>query len=161
MKQLFTLLFIFWACSLFAQATFTTTGQSDGKWNNTASWQLLSGTDADGIPDADDHVQVAPGHTLIAEGSPQCQSLKIEDHGEFTELIVVSGSVLSVIDLFEIRSEQKTSEVNVDVQGDLSAGRTEVLSFGQDVSITLKVRKNASFMVASRPVTRVQELSSH
>ena len=46
----------------FAQAVFETAGSST--WNSTSSWTLISGTDADGIPDSNDNVTIKSGHSI-------------------------------------------------------------------------------------------------
>ena len=67
MKQLLTylpyrLLFLFTLSAFYgidvqAQANFNSNTTS-GNWNNPSSWTRVSGTDADGIPDADDNVTI-------------------------------------------------------------------------------------------------------
>ena len=43
-----------------AQAVFQSAG-SGGRWDRSASWTIVSGSDANGIPDADDQVTVLAG----------------------------------------------------------------------------------------------------
>ena len=56
-KILLFSLISFFAISTFGQATFSTTG-SGTLWGDTASWNIDSGTDDDGIPDSDDTVTI-------------------------------------------------------------------------------------------------------
>jgi len=64
MKTLFTFLFIaIIGITCKAQGTFETI--ASGNWNNAATWTLTAGTDANGIPDADDDVVIMTGHTAV------------------------------------------------------------------------------------------------
>jgi len=51
-----------WSGTAFGQGVFTSAATGD--WNLAGSWTLSSGTDADGIPDADDDVTIAATHTI-------------------------------------------------------------------------------------------------
>jgi hypothetical protein len=51
-----------WSGTAFGQGVFTSAATGD--WNVAGSWTLSSGTDADGIPDADDNVTIAATHTI-------------------------------------------------------------------------------------------------
>ena len=46
-----------------------------GNWNTSSTWTLVSGTDVDGIPDADDIVTVALNHTITLDIAPTITSL--------------------------------------------------------------------------------------
>ena len=62
----FLLLILLSSQSLFAQSTFTSQVTS-GNWNSSGSWtENTNGNpaDSDGIPDADDDVIIASGHTI-------------------------------------------------------------------------------------------------
>lgn len=48
-----------------AQGSFTSTGS--GNWSVVGTWTLGSGSDADGIPDADDDVTIAAAHTVTLD----------------------------------------------------------------------------------------------
>lgn len=41
------------------------TGTNSGNWNSASTWTLVSGTDADGIPDADDNVTISQGRVIV------------------------------------------------------------------------------------------------
>lgn len=60
--------------SLFSQAVFTS--QATGQWNTTSTW-TYTGTDADGIPDADDDVIIRK-HSITVSVNSFCNSLKSE-----------------------------------------------------------------------------------
>ena len=79
MKFIFTVtLFV---CSILcsAQATFQS-NVATGNWTAAGSWLLVSGADADGIPDNDDNVTIQTGHTInIATTTTQnCNNLTID-----------------------------------------------------------------------------------
>jgi len=61
----------------FAQGNFSTLG--DGNWSNPAVWTLLSGSDSDGIPDADDNVTVKSNHDITIDVDAACSDLTIND----------------------------------------------------------------------------------
>ncbi|MFH0991053.1 MAG: hypothetical protein V1799_13675 [bacterium] len=53
-----------------------------GLWNNSGTWTLASGTDADGIPDADDQVTIAGGNLAVTlNGNEACSSLLVQNTG--------------------------------------------------------------------------------
>mgnify|MGYP006913930116 CR=1 FL=1 len=60
--------------SLFSQAVFTS--QATGQWNTASTW-TYTGTDADGIPDADDDV-IIRAHSITVSVNSFCNSLKSE-----------------------------------------------------------------------------------
>ncbi|KYG80456.1 hypothetical protein AWW67_09805 [Roseivirga seohaensis] len=79
MKFIFT--FTFFVCTVIcsAQANFQSNVAS-GNWTAPGSWLLVSGSDADGIPDSNDNVTIQTGHTInIATTTPQnCNNLTID-----------------------------------------------------------------------------------
>ncbi|WP_421978868.1 T9SS type A sorting domain-containing protein [Roseivirga seohaensis] len=79
MKFIFT--FTFFVCTVIcsAQANFQSNVAS-GNWTAPGSWLLVSGSDADGIPDNDDNVTIQTGHTInIATTTTQnCNNLTID-----------------------------------------------------------------------------------
>jgi hypothetical protein len=57
-------------------ATFTSAGVGPASWNVNTSW-VVTGTDADGIPDADDDVTIELGHTITTNNTNNCGTLTI------------------------------------------------------------------------------------
>jgi Secretion system C-terminal sorting domain len=53
-----------------AQGTFTTA--ASGNWNNTSTWTLSSGTDGDGLPDANDNVSISTGRIVTLTQAESC-----------------------------------------------------------------------------------------
>jgi len=58
-----------------AQATFTSI--ASGNWNGGLTVWSVSGSDADNIPDADDDVIIATGHTINVNVSAACNNLTL------------------------------------------------------------------------------------
>ena len=69
--NLFLVLALFVAQAFYSQAVFTSKG---GNWNSASNWTLTSGTDADGIPDADDAV-IIKANTVTVNVNAACASL--------------------------------------------------------------------------------------
>ncbi|MGW8123081.1 beta strand repeat-containing protein [Roseivirga echinicomitans] len=68
----FTLLFIF-HLHLTAQGNFITL--SSGEWKSKSTWKLVSGSDPNGVPDANDNVIIEPGHTVTISGNEDANNL--------------------------------------------------------------------------------------
>jgi len=62
LKSIILAVVLAWSGNAFGQGVFTSAAAGD--WNLAGSWTLSSGTDADGIPDADDDVTIAATHTI-------------------------------------------------------------------------------------------------
>jgi hypothetical protein len=61
---------------LMAQGVFQSA--SSGPWSDSSTWQLLSGSDADGIPDTNDVVTIQASHTVsVGATSQDCAKLTI------------------------------------------------------------------------------------
>jgi hypothetical protein len=60
------------------QATFQS-NTSNGNWNTSGSWTLLSGSDGDGIPDSNDDVIITSGHTIVILAAAACDDLSFTD----------------------------------------------------------------------------------
>ena len=84
MKKLFlsfSLLFSF--SIMFSQATFTS--QSNGSWSASGTWTVSEGFDGDGVPDSDDTVVIANGHTVTCNSESQAsQNLTVNNGGQLT-----------------------------------------------------------------------------
>ena len=92
--------------SAFAGAGFDWTGASGNLWTNAANWELVSGDDEDGVPDADDDVwfqatgSFAGG--VMLDGDRECNSVNFNNDVKFTlgttndTLTISSGAVNSL-----------------------------------------------------------------
>ncbi|HEV7699249.1 MAG TPA: hypothetical protein VGO43_03385, partial [Pyrinomonadaceae bacterium] len=65
-----------------------------GNWNTAGSWTLVSGTDADGIPDADDDVYVQTGHSISLVQNESCFDLHINTGG--SAKVALGSNTLSI-----------------------------------------------------------------
>ncbi|HLA69080.1 MAG TPA: hypothetical protein VJN65_05205, partial [Bacteroidota bacterium] len=59
----------------FGQGNFQS--NASGNWSVAGTWTLVSGADADGIPDADDNVEIVSGHSVIVNAASACLNLTI------------------------------------------------------------------------------------
>lgn len=67
-------------------AVFRSASAGPNNWTTNSSWQLVSGVDADGVPDADDDVTIQTGHTITMNGnSGSCLSLTINGTANWTQ----------------------------------------------------------------------------
>lgn len=66
-KKLCLLLCFITLSNLLKAANFSCAlnGSASGNWNSSNTWILTSGTDADGIPDADDNVTISQGRVIV------------------------------------------------------------------------------------------------
>jgi hypothetical protein len=79
-KYLFIFAFLF-AVTYSNAGTFQSTGVNTN-WSNALSWNLTSGVDADGIPDADDDVTILNTHSITLSADPSnARSLTINFGG--------------------------------------------------------------------------------
>lgn len=74
-------------------ATFTSA--ASGNWNSPATWSV-AGFDADGIPDADDTVNIAAGHTVTLNVSGACAALNFLNTAGNATLQHNAGMALAV-----------------------------------------------------------------
>ena len=63
--------------TLFGQARFQS--QASGTWSSSGTWMLTAGTDADGVPDANDSVFVTGGNVVTVAGADvECAVLTVD-----------------------------------------------------------------------------------
>jgi hypothetical protein len=70
------ILFFILGLDLFGQANFQSTG-TGGRWRTSGSWTIISGSDADGIPDANDNVEILAGDVIEVRDAEACNNLTI------------------------------------------------------------------------------------
>ena len=76
--------------SLFAQAHFQS--QTSAAWNSAATWTIIAGSDADGIPDANDTVDIQAGTSVtVGAAAVNCAILEVKADGSL--LINGAGNV--------------------------------------------------------------------
>jgi hypothetical protein len=70
------LLLLHLSSNIFAQATFQSRG-TGGRWRTSSSWTRVSGSDTDGIPDADDNVEILAGDVIEVRDNDSCNNITI------------------------------------------------------------------------------------
>jgi hypothetical protein len=93
----FVLLFV----SSFADAA-NFTSRTSGNWNAATTWTRTSGTDADGIPDADDIVYISGGYTINLTGNESCSALSFPDDNNNNNTLNLNGYTLDVLGVITI-----------------------------------------------------------
>lgn len=135
MKQLiYVFLFILPAIQVGA-ATFTITASGD--WNNTSIWSITSGTDADGIPDADDDIIINSPFTVTLTSDDIVKSIT-SSWG--TGVLTIAGSyTLTVTGDVTFQGSSTGlilgNGVNLQVGGALTINQS-TLTVGDNVSIS-------------------------
>ena len=121
-----TILFPF---ASWTQATFELNA-SNVSWNSASSWTITSGSDADGIPDANDNVVIDPGASgrfvTLSSSGMACNSLQISSDANGDAYLVISGGGdLTVSDLTITATSVNSAYINfqegtLDINGNLS-----------------------------------------
>lgn len=144
--------------SLFSQAVFTS--QATGQWNTASTW-TYTGTDADGIPDADDDV-IIRAHSITVSVNSFCNSLKSEPLANNTVgltsntsslntnsavLTINSGRILTITNDFTVQPNSSNSHTSVlNGPGSIQVGSINVGNDMTPVSVsrttTLACRTN-------------------
>ncbi len=158
--NLFLVLTLFVAQAFYSQATFTSKG---GNWNSASNWTLTSGTDADGIPDADDAV-IIKAHTVTVNVNATCASLTTDPDANNTSglsstisttgasiININANMLLTIVGDFSIKANNSYSRTTIlNGPGSVNAGS---LTIGNDIAVslqkttTLAVRTTANFTI--------------
>ena len=116
-------LFILYQNTLFSQGVFTSKA-TGVNWSTgtTSAFNLTSGSDADGIPDSDDAVIIATGHTINVTATATCLSLTLNAAATANGIAISSGVTLTVSGsiIGNAPTASATSLINVG-DGNLSA----------------------------------------
>lgn len=83
-----TLAMLFALMSTVAMAQGVFTSLATGNWNAAGSWTLSSGSDGDGIPDADDDVTIGSSHTITVDANSACNNLTLQGVSTGTRLSI-------------------------------------------------------------------------
>ncbi|MBX7126096.1 MAG: hypothetical protein K1X47_10420, partial [Cyclobacteriaceae bacterium] len=67
--------FLLWGADALSQAVIRT--NASGNWSNAATWVVVSGTDADGIPDADDDVIIRGAAVVTVDVNSFANSVQV------------------------------------------------------------------------------------
>ncbi len=103
---LFAILLFAGKC-IFAQAVFTTF--SSGNWNNAGVWNVVSGTDDDNIPDANDDVTILDGNTITVNDAEAVHNLTLQ--GLASTALNVNGANLSIFGTLTGPSSNFTNDI--------------------------------------------------
>ena len=159
--NLFLVLTLFVSQEFFSQAVFTS--NANGNWNATGTWTLTSGTDADGIPDADDAV-IIKAHTVNVTANATCASLTTDPDANNTSglsstisttgasnININANMLLTIVGDFFIKANNSYSRTTILTgPGSVTAGS---LTIGNDIAVTnartttLAVRTTANFTI--------------
>ena len=158
--NLFLVLTLLVAQAFYSQAVFTSKG---GNWNSASNWTLTSGTDADGIPDADDAV-IIKAHTVTVNVNATCASLTTDPDANNTSglsptisttgasiININANMLLTIVGDFFIKANNSYSRTTIlNGPGSVTAGS---LTIGNDIAVssqrttTLAVRTTANFTI--------------
>lgn len=158
--NLFLVLTLFVAQAFYSQAVFTSKG---GNWNSASNWTLTSGTDADGIPDADDAV-IIKANTVTVNVNATCASLTTDPDANNTSglsptisttgasiININANMLLTIVGDFFIKANNSYSRTTIlNGPGSVNAGS---LTIGNDIAVsfqkttTLAVRTTANFTI--------------
>lgn len=115
--KILTLMVLLCSSTIFSQATFNLNG-SGGDWGNSTTWTLISGSDADGVPDADDTVRftgTTDANLNITE-NVACKNFYNESTTSVSlNLNFSNNTTLAVSELFQITTTagvSRTTNVN-------------------------------------------------
>lgn len=133
----------------FGQGTFNTSGLTSD-YSVATSWTLISGSDADGIPDSDDNINILAGHDITVSSNEACDGLTITDDGSISQLTIDAGNTLSVGGTLSGSTAANNAELLITVNGTLAvAGTMRIQSTRADVAIELTIGNNGSMTIAS------------
>ncbi|MGM0587417.1 MAG: T9SS type A sorting domain-containing protein [Bacteroidota bacterium] len=137
-----------------------------GNWGNSSSWTLISGSDADGVPDSDDDVEIISGHTITLTANAAANQLTVTNGnvsiGSY-ELDIASnisgsgnieidnGTLYSQADI-SISSLSVNSNATINIGGDwdipdggYSSSTSELVVFNGTTDQHITTPLNASF----------------
>jgi hypothetical protein len=129
------LLLLHLSSNIFAQATFQSRG-TGGRWRTSSSWTRVSGSDADGIPDANDNVEILAGDLIEVRDNDACNNLSIAGTLDYARnrTLTVNGNLSASGTTAEI-----IGGVNkvIDVSGSFTVDTGAILNIGiSDIRVT-------------------------
>ncbi|MFM9951767.1 MAG: hypothetical protein ACKV1O_27805 [Saprospiraceae bacterium] len=81
-----------WLIMILPVSAATFDSATSGNWNLAATWTLTSGTDADGVPDADDAVTIKAGHNVTVISGSTCTTITVEATATLTLTSTLNNS---------------------------------------------------------------------
>lgn len=125
--------------ALYSQGVFESNVSPSGNWNDSGNWTLVSGSDADGIPDANDDVTILSGDqiNIAAAGTTSVDDLTITGTLNFPSngrTLSVGGN-LTMTGTSTVTGNNSNRNLSVTGNFNVSSGATATIS-GQRVTIT-------------------------
>ena len=108
-----------WSGNTFGQGVFTS--NATGNWNDAGSW-TFTGTDADGIPDADDNVTISSVHiiTVSASTTVECNNLTVAGAGATSLTMAGANSIVNIYGTLNATTAP-TGDNYIDCRADVTA----------------------------------------
>ncbi len=124
---------------LYSQGIFESNVAPSGNWNNAGNWTLISGSDADGIPDSDDDVTIlaADQINIAAAGTTSVDDLTITGTLNFSSnnrTLSVGGN-LTMTGASAVTGNNANRNLSVTGNFNVSSGATATIN-GQRVTIS-------------------------
>jgi len=154
LKAALSFIGLFFAFFSNAQGVFTSA--ADGDWDDTSSW-TFTGTDADGIPDADDDVTVQSIHTIDVDptGTVEVLNLTIEGTLAYTgnnRTLNVGGNLI-MNGNSSITGNGNSRVLNVSGSFTVSSGATSSIA-GQTITVTGTTTLSGSLTITNNSGTK-------
>ncbi|KYG73011.1 beta strand repeat-containing protein [Roseivirga echinicomitans] len=133
-----------------AQGVFES-NTSSGNWQNSGSWTLVSGSDANGVPDANDDVTILSGHRINIRNNEACDDLTIVGRLHFAtnnRTLTVNGNLTMSGGVAEVTGNGATKMLSVSGDFNVASG-ADVDIVGQKVTITGTTTLNGSLNFSS------------
>jgi CSLREA domain-containing protein len=133
-----------------AGATFMSSGS--GNWNASGSWTLVSGSDADGIPDSDDDAFIQAGHIITLTQTEAVNDLHIST-GTADATTGGDGRVALAANTLQINGKIRCYFAAVGT----TPGTSSTTLPGSPITITAASAGKISFVGSSRNITNTGE----
>ena len=109
LKGILTVLVIVICSITYGQATFT--ARQNGNWNASSTWDRSSGSDVDGIPDADDHVIIG-NYSVTVSANAAAVSITLRNGSSININSDVTLNVNGVIELENLLNANTNSTLS-------------------------------------------------
>ena len=124
-------LFLFIIRSGHTQSTFMSSGGGSGRWNDPATWTLLTGSSSTGYPVAGDTATIGSSASLSVDSNAQCSALTINGGATLT-----LDSIASILTVSNSLSLSGSASLNLSlglltVTGNLSIGSPSTVTVNQ------------------------------
>jgi hypothetical protein len=110
---------------LSAQAVFeSNVSGGSGNWNSSGSWTLISGSDGDNLPDANDHVTILSGDQINIRNNEACDDLTIAGTLNYSRSrrLTVNGDLVMSGTSAEVTGNNASRELIVSGNFDVPSG---------------------------------------